>query len=212
MKRYIDMLHEELIALTDKQVAFLIDLEIAEEGIRPVEAPKEFKLVPPGIQTTEIAYAVKSGEWTVAMFTHRGDAEAVVKMARVNKKYDYRYGEAFHWLVPIKDVGVAEQVFYTEEAVQQVAEHLQGNNRKQKEHDEAKTAYRTYLEATSTIRQNVQNAVSDALQAERERELARKTFARYLHLADNDVATAKRFLREAYKNDPDIIDGLLEEE
>jgi len=204
MQRIDDLEHNELIALTEEQVQRLIDIEIAHAGIMPTEPPERPTLEKAGIIKSEIAYRVGD-----MYFAERTDAEAVAQMNILKADHDWNIGYDYKWLTIKIDSAISEESFYRHEDVVCVKNVLADNEAKKKDYEPKKNAYDKYLSTTSQIRSNVWAKVHTAQDLQKEIELAKKTYQKYLDLAEQDETVATNFFREAYKKREDLIEVIL---
>jgi len=206
MKRYDELSQKELMEVTDEQVALLIEIEIANNGIMPVEAPIAPTIEGAGITKTELVHEVKG-----LYFKNEEDALAVLRMPMLQTEYDYGTGYDYKWVSPVVDAGVKKSFFYRQEDVVRCKKALQELEAKKTDYATKKGAYDKFLKVTGEIRSNVWRVVQDARNLKQEVELARKTLEKYKGLADGDETTANNFFRNTYKEREDILQMVLGE-
>jgi len=207
MKRYEQMTHEELIALTEDEIRLLVDREIAESGIMPAECPKPPDLENLNISKTEVGYEVGG-----LIFQNKDDAETVAGMPLLQKKYNYSWGYDYEWFDPLIDPAVSQVAVYKQSDVARVRDAVAENKRKKADYAPAKHDYDNFCGKTSAIRNRVWSCVGEAKAFQRRIDLAKKTWEKHLTLADGDEQLASRFFVDAFWDDPDIIDRVVPED
>jgi hypothetical protein len=207
MKRYSEYEASELVALTDEQVATLIELEIAIAGIKPV-----FKMDPPTLADVHITPNVTAYKVGERYFQVEDDAIEVARKPFFKLDYDYQgAGYEYKWLEPVSDTEVAKCLCYCKEDVMRVKEALGENNRKREEYQKQNKEYNDFLKETVVVRNEVWQAVNEARKKAAEIEHAKGIYAKHLSLAEGNEEIAKNFFRSAYKGRPDIIETVLGE-
>ena len=205
MKRYTDYEPEELAVLTDEQVATLIELEIACEGIKPV-----FKMDVPTLAEVHITPSVVAYEVHGHLYQNEDDALDVARKPFFTSEYDYRIGGYdYKWLEPKQSIEVSKRLFYEKADLMRVKEALAENHRKQETYEKQNQEYDKFLKATMAVRQAVWSAVNDARRAAAAVEHAKSIFQKHLGLAEGNEEIAKNFFRAAYKNEPEIIEAVI---
>lgn len=207
MKYYDNLTHEEKIALTEEQIQNYIEIEIAHEGIMPVQPPQEVTLEQEGITKSEVAFDVGG-----LLFASEEDAHTVARMKMCSSNYDYQLGGYdYKYLQPITDKQVIRVAFYKYEDVTRIGEVLQRNKERRDRFDTEKKAYNKYIQETAKIRDSIWGDYHKEKDIEEGYILARNTLTRYKKLANGDEETAKNFFRNTYKDRPDIIETVLGE-
>jgi hypothetical protein len=201
MKHYTDMTDEELNALTDEQINRLIDIEIATEGIFPVDAPIVPSLENEGIVQSEVGYQVDG-----TVFVSEEDAKKVTLMPRMKEAYDYTIGYNYKWYEVVVGGEIAKRTAYKQNDILRIGKSIQDNERKRNEFNKAKSAYDKFMSLTGKIRDAVWSRMGAAREAIAEIEKARMMLKYYTDLADGDEAVASKFFCNTYKSRPDIIE------
>ncbi|HUW31821.1 MAG TPA: hypothetical protein VM223_09435 [Planctomycetota bacterium] len=205
MKRYTDYEAAELAALTDEQVATLIELEIAIAGIKPV-----FKVLPPTLAEVHITPCVVTYQVGERYFQNEDDAIEVARKPFFKLDYDYQgAGYDYKWLEPVQDTEVSKHLFYRKEDVMRVKEALAENHRKRQTYDKQNQEYNEFLKATSAIGHEVWSVVDEARKKVAEIEHAKGIFQKHLQLAEGNEEIAKNFFKAAYKGRADILEVVL---
>ena len=205
MKRYNEVSVEELAVATDDQLKTLVELEYAYAGILPV-APLNNTPVPEvNVQPTEEVFEVAGN-----LFKNIADAESFQKMPRFNEGYGVDYN--YKYLTPANDYyGIKPKKFYTKDDLNKVQAVLQDKKRIETMNELAGKEYDKFLKETSTVRNNVYTEYRDACRIVDKRKQAAAVYEKHLSLAEGNEEIAKKFFRDAYKNDPDIIYHILKE-
>jgi hypothetical protein len=200
MKRYYDLTHEELIALDEKAMEQLVDLEVAFAGIMPVACPEVPSLEKEGIVRSETAYKVG-----FMYFSKEEDALAVSRLTQYEVKYDYNTGYDYKWLEPEINQTITKEQFYKQTDVVMIKDILQKNKAKRETFERQKNLYDKFLSETGKIREQVYSAWREALKFEQELTDARNLLVKYRDLAGGDETVAITFLRNTYKSREDIL-------
>jgi len=212
VKRYSDLTKEELVALGDDKarVQTFIDIEIAFAGIIPVTQPEAPRLVKPDIEPTVEAFEVYG-----LIFRDEKEALGLAKMNVSRANYDYTLGTEYHYIESAAErydaKGVNPKAYYSKHDLDSVRQQLIDIKSEKETYEKGMKAYTDYTKKISTIRDDVWDAIREALDEKRELDQALNVFARHKELAENDEAIAKNFFREAYKNDPEMIEKVLGE-
>jgi hypothetical protein len=206
MKRYSDLGHEELVALTDEAVEQFIAIEIAHEGIMPISCPVVPSLEAEGIVRSSTAYEVGG-----ILFKNEKDALSVARLEQFESNYDYNIGYDYKWLNPVTERAINKKDFYLQEDVVRIKEILQRNKIKREEYDRAKSTYDKFLSATGKIRDAVYSARNEALNFQKKVDDAKAILEQYRKLAAGDEAVAIGFFKNTYKSREDLIKKVLGE-
>lgn len=200
-----DLSQSELAALTEEEIERFIQLEIAVDGIEPVECPRAISLENAGIVADDTAYQVCG-----VVVRSIEDAKIIAGLPVMHEQYDYTTGYQYKWLDPTIPVKIEEVHFYKQHDVGAVKDILQRNKAKQEEYETQKRTFDKFLTDTGKIRGRVYEAVRDACQSARQVQLARETFDKYMDLASGDRTVAASFFRNTYKDRPELIAAVLE--
>jgi hypothetical protein len=207
LKRYHEFIDEEMAALTTEEINNLIELEIAYDGILPVQCPESPKLQDIGIVKDQEFFEC-NGEF----FIHEADAIAFSKMAVFKESYNYSIGYDYKWLERINDMPVKKVSYYSEDCITQRQKLIQERTQAKNEYSKKKEAYDKFTKATSSIRKDVWEKYYKALEKEQQVKYAKEQYAKYLSLAKNDEEIAIGFFKNAYKDIQWIIDRVLGKE
>jgi hypothetical protein len=209
MKRYTEYGKGELASLTEEQVTVLIDIEIAEAGIKPVTQPKELSLSDAGITATEIFFQVSGGGYRDEILVKTEEqARQIAAIPAFKKAYDYNMGDKYSW-AETNTITVSQVSLYKQEDVRRIAPLLQENKTKREKYNKENQEYQKYCDATANCRNSVWSAVSDDKEWVKETELAKRTWEKHLKLADGDRKVAERFFRNAYQGEDELIEVVL---
>jgi hypothetical protein len=116
MKRYTDLMHEDLIILKDEDIERLIDIEIAHEGIMPVGCSVVPSLETEGVVKSEIAYEIGG-----ILLKNEEDALTVSRMEQFNTAYDYQAGGYnYQWLDPVTERTITKKNFYRQSDINRI--------------------------------------------------------------------------------------------
>jgi hypothetical protein len=210
MKRYTELTQEELLELSDERTQYFIDLEIAHAGIIPVDAPVAPVLTEPNIVPNIEAFEIHG-----LIFLNQDDAIAVSRLPALAQDYDYHIGDKYRTLKPKSQAygpeGVIARKFYDPSAVAIVRGQLIDIKKEKERYDREKTEWDKYQNKIRDIRDGVYCAISNARSEKASTDRAQEVYAKHLKLAENNEEIAKNFFREAYKNDPEMIEKILGE-
>ena len=179
MKRYNELTHEELIALSETDIERYIDIEIAYAGIAPVSFPKELKLENEGVIASEVAYEVGD-----ILFKNQDDAIAVSGMDTYTTEYDYYSGGYdYKWLNLNTNKQVTKRMFYKQSDIVRIKEILQRNKSKRDKYEKDKKVYDKFLSETGKIRDSVYQIYNEALCFQQEVDKAKILLEKYRDLS-----------------------------
>lgn len=204
MQRYNQLSHEELIALNEEKLERLVQIEIAHNGILPVEAPEKITLETDGIIKNVVGYEVFN-----TIFKKKEDAEKVVQMAVLKEEYNYNIGYEYKWLVLQTDVRISQVFYYKQEDVVRIKDVLQKNTLKKSEYEKQKNEYDIYIDKSSKARSEVYDTYNNAKHFQNEIDQAKQTFELYKDLADGDITIATNFFKKNYADYPNIIEKVI---
>jgi hypothetical protein len=207
MKRYTELDTAELVALTPEQIETLIDLEIAERGIKPVTMPSKPLCIDAGIKPTEDYWQIGHSYYDSFLVKSEADMKAIQSIPVFRTEYG-KAGDKYKWIIPT-ELTIKKALFYKEEDIAKVSTVLQKNQIATERYETDKKLYTKYSEAIADIRQAIMETVDNAKARYRTISDAQANFAKYLTLADGNTEIAKRFFRNAYKDDKDIISAIL---
>lgn len=206
MKRYSEMTHEELSQLNNEEVETLIELEVAHEGIAPVDEPIIAEIPKIPVEKTKKAFQV--GDNSSFYFKNRKDAEKVAGMELLRSNYDFGCGYDSKWLSALDKKSIIEEFFYKEQDITCIRDILLERERIKDANGKAKSAYDTFIKATANIRKVVWEKVTDGREFAARIEFAKERYQRYLKLADGDNIVATKFFGDAFKDEPEIMNAL----
>lgn len=206
MLRYSELPIEQLASLTEEQIQLLIDLEIAHEGILPVECPQKPTLSSVNIQQDDQAYEVAG-----ILVKKQEDALTIANLSVLEQKYDYSgAGYSYKWVEPHIDMSIKPVSFYKKEDVMRVRTALTDMNKFKEKYAAEEKAYENFVKRTSNTRNEVWACVMKAGKKVQEIKSAEVMYKKYLVLADNEEWIAKKFFLDAYRTRPDIVKAVLD--
>ena len=202
MKRYNELAPEVLASLDEAAVAKLIDLEVAFAGIQPVPEPVKSEDEEPAFKLKPTVKAYKVGN---LLFDNEEDANTVASLATREEGYEYAGGAGYNykWL---KDAHHSVEIvsYYTEAEVRAALPVITMKVKTKETRESDAAEYKAYTEKIAAIRNTVAEKLGEARRFKRELDLARKTWNRYLELAEGDANLAEKFYMEAYKNNEEL--------
>jgi Cft2 family RNA processing exonuclease len=200
MKRISELSHDEIIKLTDEQINNFIDIEIAEEGIKPCPMPQSPTLENIGVVATEIFYKV--GE---LLFPNKEDAIRVASMDIYTPQYNWQISYDFKWAEKNVDLKIEEVSFYKKEDILRSTGLIKARDSRKEQYKKEKEKYDKYLNSTASFRDSVWSIISEARNKEYSIQNAITAFKKFLQIADNDESVALRFFDKAFFDEPQEI-------
>jgi hypothetical protein len=200
MKRINELSHDEIIKLTNEEINNYIDIEIAEEGIKPCPSPKNPSLEDVGLVATETFY--KLGE---LLFSNKEEAVKVASMDIFKSTYSWNISYDYRWAEKEVDLKIEEINLYKKEDILRTTGLIKARDLKKKEYEESKTKYDKYLNATAKYKDCVWNIISEARSKEYSIQNAVDAFNKYKQIANNDESVALRFFDKAFSDEPNEI-------
>jgi hypothetical protein len=209
MKRYTDYGKGELASLTEDQIQLLVELEIAEAGIKPAPQPIKPSAADVGITASEVFFQVSGGGYRDELVVKtEAEANQIAAIPIFKKEYNFNIGDKYQWAEP-GTVKVSQISLYKQEDVRRVSGILQEIKVRDEQYNKENTAYQKYLDATGKCRNSVWTAVHNDRKYVRTVELTKQTWEKHLRLANGDKEIAERFFRNAYKDEPELIEAVL---
>lgn len=196
MKRYNELSDQELLDLTEDKIKYLIDLELAYNGIIPALEPTEpinpFK----DLEPTEKAYEVGG-----VLYRSREDADIAAGLKAYLAEYDYfGAGYNYQWLEKVRDLSVATKNFYTQETVKAAKAQLKKYKEDKEQYDKDLKEYERFIHSQSEIESAVRSAVYAVGSKRYKIQQAVIRFGEYLKLAEGNKSIAWNFFTKAYKD------------
>jgi len=211
IKRIHDLTWQEAAALTPKQVQRYIDVEIALEGVVPVDEPERPQLEEVTLEPKVTAYRVNAGYSSGSLwFTDMRAVEKVVGIKPMVEKYDYDAGSNYHWLEPlVAEDAITTKRFYDRDEVQAMLAKLRRNEELMRPYKAQQSEYDRYVSATEKIRRSVWGIVNAAKERDANIKGAHKVFADYVELTEGNQEIAERLFRKNFADDPELIEVVL---
>lgn len=209
MKRYTDYEPAELAKLEDDSILTLIEIEIATEGIIPVEAPQLLPVPPVDLDKT-----MEAVECRGILFENAEDAMVFQKMKVLHENYSNATGGySYKFLQPEAEghynTGIETKKFYDKQILLKVQELLTERDRIQTINNEAEDEFSSYQKSTREIRSKVWAAVHEARDEMQRIERAKEVYQKHLILADGDERIADNFFFDAYNsNYPQVMEAV----
>jgi len=201
MQTINQLTHDELIKLTDDQLAHFVDIEVAYAGIKLVN-PVHLKEVP----TVTIKPTEEYWKAHETLYRTQEEAMAVATIPAFRADYDYN-GAGYDYQYPtiIEASAPYKVMLYKKEDVDavrkiliQIKEAKSYNERIQKDYDK-------YLTQIDGCRADVYSKYNEAMEKEESINRAVADHKKYLDLAGGDATIAMNFFDKAYKDEPEEI-------
>jgi len=207
MKRFDELEHAELVALTDDQVTHLIELEIAYAGVIPEPEPTLLPVKEPDIEPTVEAYEVHG-----IICMSQNDAVTISKMDIRREDYNWKVSSRYKTLKKpdkYENAGVKPVKYYNSDDLEKVQAQIKDAERNKGINSDRQSAYRKYRESISEIETKVWDKIRDAKDFEADLARAREVLQKHQNLAEGNEAIAQKFFTDAYKDRPEIIKVIL---
>jgi len=204
MKRYDELTHDELIMLSPEQVEKLIQLEIAEEGIKFVPEPTTPPKSQVDIQKSVVAYSVGG-----LLFENKADADNVALMPLLHEQSDWRIGYAYNYAEKMENVAVEVKTYFTHDDLIRVRDELQTQETERRRYEHDREAWVKYKNETSDIRKRVLGAVEAAGDWEASVVNGTAAYQKYLDMADGNSDIAAIFFLDAHWNEEGLCERVL---
>lgn len=208
MKRYEDLSRDELAALTQEELQWYIDIEIAYEGITPVPQPVPVPDFDPGIKQTVNAFEVCG-----LIVMNIKDAQTIAAIDVYNSDYDY-YGAGSNYKYLTEKYGnheIRNVVFYKKDEVDRIKHQLKDRKEELERYSSDKREWDKYQDETRKCHERVMNAHYEALEYQRKLAYGKQQYERFLGLAEGDTGIANRFFYDAFKRDEELLAVILPE-
>lgn len=206
MKLLEEMTFEELAGLNPDQLEKLVQLEVANEGVKFASRPEELQMKRLPIERSERGFKVGD-----AIFERQEDAEIVAKMPRLKEGYSWDYGHSNRWL-EVADEAKVETVFYFKKS------DITANRSAIRQHAEDKEittkaleAWEKYENAITNVRDSVFSKYWSAQRKVANINAAKAKLEEFKTLADGNEETAKRFFIKALAGNEEMLVAVLGE-
>lgn len=206
MKRFSDLEHAEILALSEEDIKKYIEIEVAFAGIMPVPLPKKTTLEDVNIKKSDQYFQVHG-----ILFKTEKDAAAFAEMEVYQENYDWSISSDYRFAVRRDNCAVVAVSLYEKADIYRLKSVLQDNKRKKEETEKEERAFDKYNEAVSSIRNSIWGLVAEAKDKQREIDSAQEAYNKYLELSEGNEEIAKNFFRNAYKGKPELIEAILNE-
>lgn len=208
MKSIEKMTEKQILNLKDEDLEKLINLKMAQEGIKLLQRPSEPQLseVPkPDI----ILYQIEGIEF---YFKTRQAAEEAKDLFKDNKyivgaDYNYMSSEkVYHELAGLskydheerEKMEIKEQDAYSIALYEEIKELLAANDKLNDAYKGGLEDYETEYKKSEYIREEINERYEEVCEKYRELDLMKSRYAEYLELANGNSKTALTFLKKAY--------------
>lgn len=199
-----------LCDLTDEEVQRLIDLECSREGVPLLPADPGPSPVEPKVENDVRTYEVSLGYRSVAELQDRMAAtklaEAISGVTTIDTSYRKGRSVVTGTSQPEVKVDVKERL--SESVYEAHRVELERYQTARDEWEEMNRAWKAARRDREEVVDRIQGAITEAWNRRREREKAIDLWERYLVLADGEVQTARRFLKDADARAYEILDEL----
>lgn len=206
-KNFDDLTEEELLALAPDDVQRYIDRESAEAGIPLVEDPG------PEPDKAEIAGDLKIFSVGGLTFTDRFDALAAMdKIAVLKSRVDLGYisGPSYKQMaVRPGELEIREGLVFQEQTADARAAVIADHEQRKAAWDKRRRAYESARSRRLTIQNEITQRVREARQKQWQRDDVRRTFAKYLDLAEGNRRTAGRLVLAAHHDAKELCPDLF---
>ncbi|MBS3969643.1 MAG: hypothetical protein KGZ94_05955 [Clostridia bacterium] len=197
MKRIDEMKKEEILALTEGEIASLIDLECAYEGIPLLpECPKKAESIKHEKDLT--AYEV-AGYY----FLEPEEAGRVLEVLQSAATYTKDGWGEDAGLKRVSDADfyspkVEVKKFYSQAKLAEIKKDLEENKRALAAYEKEKERYDRILRDRTKVADRVTAVINEVVETEKDRQFYQAEFGRYLILANNNKEVAMSFLLKTY--------------
>lgn len=217
MKKITEMSDAEIIILTNEELETLIKLDMAHEGIKLIEKPKE----PEYISIPEKDKTVFTIGGTDLMFEDRQHAQTIsdtllaIRDASFKSSYNSDYNLRYVKKTKLdrydydKIGTISAESYYQRETVDNIEENVKANNKLKKQYENEFADYQEAYDSAKNIREDIYNAYEVACAKQRNMFLMKSKFSDYLKLANQDQEIAMNFLKKAYTIDSEIETFIL---
>jgi hypothetical protein len=203
MKRLNDYTEAELIALTTEQIAALVDLECAHQGVPlTIERPASPKDKLP--QRDQYVYRIDP-----VTFFDEADAREVLTLINSKKRATNCYCEGARYTEQyvtedLSTEGFSTQCYYSEDTYRRNKGTIAAASSESEAYKEQLREYQELCNKRSEIADEVYDKRSEALAKQRRLEALRVAYWRYVDLAQGNEEIAWKFLVDAHKDAEDV--------
>jgi len=209
VKRFDDLSDPDVLGLTDDQVKRWVDIECAVAGV-PLLPAEPVKPLAVDFSTDLTGYEVGS-----FVFADADAAAKVLTLLKSVKVYQSEYCNAPGYkrvLKPNNDIAIEAKPFFSPEHWDTVKADAANAARLENAYNEATRAYAKVVEARKRIVNDINARVEEVHQREQARLRIKSDYDRYLDLAGGNEEIAKRFLNNAWANEPERVKEVFPEE
>ena len=194
MKRLQEHTDEELIELKDEEIAILIDLECAHEGVPMLPT----KPVAPSYEKP--VFDCKVFVIAGLVFTSAEDAGKVLEAINETTPYDTDGYNDDKRLTKLSEYGypkIAPELIYSIEKWEEIKDFAARNKKEQRSYNKLKDVYDEAAIGREDVVTTVWDAIRLAQQKAYQLKAIKDSYANYLQLAGGDAQIAMNFLIKA---------------
>ena len=207
MKRIWDLNDEEVLSLTDEQVARFVDIECAHEGA-PIEP--DYPGPKPEVEDPECDQVLYNVTGVPYYFDDKAVADALAAAFTGARMFDTKKIGTIEVVRDIpsyhspQDFGtVSTKAVVSMQSYDKHREAIEANAALIRKWESAKSEYDSAIRERRKAADSVYEYVAEARKRDMRRKQLEKALAEYVALADGDETIALRFLHSAY---PDAAD------
>lgn len=206
MKSVSDMTEKEILALTDEQIARMIDLACVDEGVallpalpdEPTKPDHEPDLMLYKVEGSQVAYPKSEAavEVVASMVKTTPYILDYVSHGRRNATYSYvakPMPRSHHYYPKVSSTQV-----YSESMWDRIKDELDAYNGLKEQYDAAKKEYDSSLNDRKGISADIWGKIEKVRTHESNRNRHRREFQRYLDLADGNRSLALKFYADSH--------------
>jgi hypothetical protein len=193
MKVFRDLTREEKLALTPEQLQQLLDLNLAENGLRRVPAPQA--PTKPPLKTRTLFGVTDPYSTPSIAFETPEAASKFLELKPIRISRDWRSGFDVQGDSSRQAIQPIEILDGSTDSVQAA---LNGYNRMKEEYDALKKKFDQEEKEIDALDQEILDELSVLRNEERARDRVRQDYAEFLGLAEGEHTIAMRFLSKRY--------------
>lgn len=199
-KRFDDMTDAEVLALTEEQIAYIIDFECADNGSGllppdPGPAPEPLK------DMKDLTVFEFGG----LFFSTHAQAFAVSEVAAMQEQWETKYVNGYYGDQAVQRREKPEEItprkFYSLAGWDAAKGLVVKYSADKKEWDERTAEYKKIADTRASSTEWIRNRISEVRDEDWRRQRAVSELARYVELAEGDEAMARRFFAKAKPGD-----------
>lgn len=217
MKTINELTEQEILSLTDNELATMVKIKMAEAGIKIIDTPREpdYIIIPP---KDDSCYSINGFDFFFKdMEAAKALADAMMISKGITYRKDYRDDYNLQFLkkftdddYSFKNIGeIKTEQVYKMQTAYDIKEGVKANEKLKKVYEQELSTYKEAFADAEYIRDEIYNRYNEVKDRFRHFENMKGKFISYMELAQNNKDIAMNFLEKAYAIDEETKKYIL---